>query len=46
MEIVIMVFGIFFVIRMVRRLMDFLWNNHGSAFQVAKVEICKKLVII
>ena len=28
------------------RLMDFLWNNHGSAFQVARVVICKKLVII
>ena len=23
--------------------MDFLWNNHGSAFQVARVVICKKI---
>ena len=45
MEIFRMVFRIFFVIWN-GRLMDFLWNNHGSAFQVARVVICKKLVII
>ena len=39
MEIFRMVFGIFFVMK--GRLMDFLWNNHGSAFQVARVVICK-----
>ena len=45
MEIFRMVLGIF-LCNSNGRLMDFLWNNHGSAFQVARVVICKKLVII